>query len=50
MSARITLPLPYKYNNELEACQVGFEVVTAVVMKGSIFWDMPPRNVLEVNQ
>jgi hypothetical protein len=31
------------YNN------VGFEVLTAVVMKSSIFWDTPPCSPLEVN-
>jgi hypothetical protein len=28
---------------------VGFEVLTAVVMKSSIFWDIMPRSPLKVN-
>jgi hypothetical protein len=28
---------------------VGFEVLTAVVMKSSIFWDITPCNPLKVN-
>jgi hypothetical protein len=29
---------------------VGFEVLTAVVMKSSIFWDITPCSPLKVNQ
>jgi hypothetical protein len=29
---------------------VGFEVLTAVVMKSSNFWDMTPRSLLKANQ
>jgi hypothetical protein len=28
---------------------VGFEVITAVVMKSSIFWDITPCNPLKFN-
>jgi hypothetical protein len=30
-------------------CVVGFEVLTAVVMKGTIFWDITPCSPLSVN-
>jgi hypothetical protein len=29
---------------------VGFEVITGVVMKGYIFWDMTPCSPLKINQ
>jgi hypothetical protein len=29
---------------------VGFEVLTAVVMKSSMFWDITPCNPLEINR
>jgi hypothetical protein len=29
--------------------EVGFEVLTAVAMKSSIFWDITPCSVLKVN-
>jgi hypothetical protein len=35
-----------KYKNK----QVGFEVITAVVMKSSIFWDITPCNSLEIKR
>jgi hypothetical protein len=33
-----------------EIRDVGFEVLTAVVMKSSIFWDITPRSPLRVNR
>jgi hypothetical protein len=35
---------------EFEDCYVVFEVLTAVVMKGSIFWDITPCSSLKVNR
>jgi hypothetical protein len=31
-------------------CRAGFEVLTAVVMKSSVFWDITPYNPLKVNR
>jgi hypothetical protein len=36
--------------SKLMACCVGFEVLTAMVMKSSIFWDIMPCNSLKVNR
>jgi hypothetical protein len=31
-------------------CSVGYEVLTAVVMKSSVLWDMTPYSLLKVNR
>jgi hypothetical protein len=36
--------------NGKQEIKVGFEVFTAVVMKGIIFWDMTPCSPLSVNR
>jgi hypothetical protein len=40
------LKVPLKINQ----CDVGFEVLTAVVMKGSIFWDILPCTPLKFTE
>jgi hypothetical protein len=35
---------------EKKACNVGFEVLTAVTIKSSFFWDITPCHVVKVNQ
>jgi hypothetical protein len=30
-------------------CNVGFEVLTAVVMKNTVFWDITPYSPLKIN-
>jgi hypothetical protein len=39
--------LSWAYN---QVRQVGLEVLTAVVMKSTIFWDITPRSLLKVNR
>jgi hypothetical protein len=34
----------YKYCTYLLKANVGFEVLTAVVMRSSVFWDITPRS------
>jgi hypothetical protein len=33
-----------------EITDVGFEVLTAVVIKSSVFWDITPYSLLKVNR
>jgi hypothetical protein len=34
----------------MKNCHVGFEVLTAVIMKSTIFWDITPCSSLSVNR
>jgi hypothetical protein len=38
-----------KLPSEFSDTVVGFEVLTAVVMKSSIFWDITPCSLLKIN-
>jgi hypothetical protein len=40
----------HKHEPQNKRCNVGFEVATAVVMKSTIFWDIPPSSLLKVNR
>jgi hypothetical protein len=46
MSSHLWLQLSYKTMFQ----SVGFEILTAVVMKSAIFWDITPYNPLKVSQ
>jgi hypothetical protein len=58
--ARIYAPTIFKLLSEYRLCllnppltsfcYVGFEVLTAVVMKSSVFWDITPCNPLKINR
>jgi hypothetical protein len=39
--------MPHAVNSSVD---VGFEVLTAVVMKSTVFWDVTPYSPLEVNR
>jgi hypothetical protein len=40
----------FRYQKELTTACVGSENLTAVVMKGSIFWDITPCSLLRVGR
>jgi hypothetical protein len=44
------IALPFFYGSYKFDLFVGVEVLTAVVMKSSVFWDTMPRSLLKVNR
>jgi hypothetical protein len=46
----ILVSIPYGPFGKPRHKEVGFEIITAVTMKRSIFWDIMPCSLLKVNQ